>query len=68
MGATIRPARRHKKSAAEDDLEEQGHHVRCHLTEPSSRLRFGAVTKIIHQGTGEKVARKSLRRHSTEES
>ena len=48
MGATIRPARRHKKSAAEDDLEEQGHHVRCHLTEPSSRLRFGAVTKIIH--------------------
>ena len=53
MGAATRPARRHQKSAAEDDLEEQGHHVRCHLTEPSSRLRFGAVTKIIHQGTGE---------------
>ena len=48
MGATIRPARRHKKSAAEDDLKEHGHHVRFHVAEPSSRLRFGAVTKIIH--------------------
>jgi hypothetical protein len=38
MGAAIRPARRHQKSPAEDDLEEQGHHVRCHVAEPSSRL------------------------------
>ena len=30
--------RRHQKSAAEDDLDEQGHHVRCHVAEPSSRL------------------------------
>ena len=44
MGAAIRPARHHQKSAAEDDLEEHGHHVRFHLTEQSSRLRFGAVT------------------------
>ena len=48
MGAATRPARRHQKSAAEDILEEHGHHVRFHLTEQSSRLRFGAVTKIIH--------------------
>ena len=38
MGATIRPAWRHQKSAAEDDLEEKGQHVHCHVAEPSSRL------------------------------
>ena len=38
MGAAIRPARRHQKSPAEDDLEEQGQHVHCHVAEPSSRL------------------------------
>ena len=48
MGAAIRPARRHQKSAAEDDLEEHGHHVRCHVSEPSSRSALGVVTKIIH--------------------
>ena len=48
MGAAIRPARRHQKSAAEDDLEEQGHLVRCHVSEPSSRSALGVVTKIIH--------------------
>ena len=48
MDAATRPDRRHQKSAAEDILEEHGHHVRFHLTEPSSRLRFGAVTKIFH--------------------
>ena len=48
MGAAIRPARQHQKRATEDILEEHGHHVRFHATEPSSRLRFGAVTKIIH--------------------
>ena len=53
MGAATRPARRHQKSAAEGILEDHGHHVRFHLTEQSSRLRFGAVTKIIHQGTGD---------------
>ena len=57
MGAAIRPARRHQKSATEDILEEHGHHVRFHLTEQSIRLRFGAVTKIIHQGTGDIVRR-----------
>ena len=36
MGAAIRPARHHQKSAAEDDLEEHGHHVRFHVAEPSS--------------------------------
>ena len=38
VSLAIWPTRRHQKSAAEDDLEEQGHHVRCHVAEPSSRL------------------------------
>ena len=38
VGDTFRPARRHQKSAAEDDLEEKGQHVHCHVAEPSSRL------------------------------